>query len=56
MLGIGMQELVIIFAIVMVIFGAKKLPQMGEGIGKGIRNFKRSLNEKEETHSPQEKP
>jgi sec-independent protein translocase protein TatA len=35
--------------IVLIIFGANKLPQIGEGLGKGIRNFKKATKEKEET-------
>jgi len=49
MFGIGMPELVIILVIVMIIFGANKLPQMGAGLAKGIRNFKKGMNDKEET-------
>ena len=49
MFGIGMPELVIILAIIMIIFGADKLPQMGAGLAKGIRNFKEGIEEKEET-------
>jgi sec-independent protein translocase protein TatA len=46
--GIGMPELLVILVIVLIIFGANKLPQIGEGIGKGIRNFKKNIKEKEE--------
>jgi len=46
--GIGMIELIVILVIVLIIFGAKKLPQIGEGLGKGIRNFKKATKEKEE--------
>ena len=42
MFGLGIQELVIIFVIIMVLFGAKKLPEMGKGLGRGIREFKRA--------------
>ncbi|UCD72489.1 MAG: twin-arginine translocase TatA/TatE family subunit [Syntrophobacterales bacterium] len=42
MFGIGMPELVVILVIVLIIFGAGKLPQIGEGIGKGIRNFRKA--------------
>lgn len=41
--GIGWQELLIVLLIVLVIFGAGRLPQIGEGLGKAIRNLKRSL-------------
>ncbi len=54
MFGLGIQELVIIFVIIMVLFGAKKLPEMGKGLGKGIREFKNAtnkLNEEEEEES-----
>jgi sec-independent protein translocase protein TatA len=40
----GMGELVIILIIVIVIFGATKLPQLGRGLGEGISNFKDGLN------------
>jgi len=40
MFGLGTQELVIILAIVFLIFGAKRLPEIGSGLGKAIKNFK----------------
>jgi sec-independent protein translocase protein TatA len=40
MFGLGMSELVVILVIVLIIFGAGKLPEIGGGIGKAIRNFK----------------
>jgi sec-independent protein translocase protein TatA len=43
--GIGMPELIVILVIVLIIFGAGKLPQIGEGLGKGIRNFKKATND-----------
>ncbi|HPD56791.1 MAG TPA: twin-arginine translocase TatA/TatE family subunit [Smithellaceae bacterium] len=50
MLGsIGMPELLIILVIILIIFGVGKLPEIGSAIGKGIKNFKRSMNEKEIT-------
>jgi sec-independent protein translocase protein TatA len=41
--GLGFGELVIILVIVTVVFGATKLPQLGDGLGKAIKNFKRSI-------------
>ena len=41
--GLGMGELVIILVIVTVVFGATKLPALGDGLGKAIKNFKRSI-------------
>jgi sec-independent protein translocase protein TatA len=44
---IGIGELLLILLIVMVIFGAGKLPQIGEGLGKAIANFKKSVSGKD---------
>jgi len=48
MFGIGMPELLVILVIILVIFGAGKLPQIGEGLGRGIRNFKKATKEKDQ--------
>jgi sec-independent protein translocase protein TatA len=45
MFGLGVPELLIILVIVVVIFGATRLPQIGEGLGKGIRNFRSATRE-----------
>jgi len=47
MFGIGIPELVIILVIILIIFGAGKLPEIGAGLGKGIKNFKRATIEDE---------
>jgi sec-independent protein translocase protein TatA len=46
--GFGLQELIIILVIALVIFGGKKLPELGSGLGKAIREFKRGTSDQEE--------
>jgi sec-independent protein translocase protein TatA len=48
MFGIGMTELMIILVIVLVVFGARKLPEIGAGLGKGIKSFKSGVSGKDE--------
>lgn len=48
MFGLGMPELLVILVIVLIIFGAGKLPEIGGAIGKGIRNFKKATREPDE--------
>ena len=47
--GIGPMELIIIFLIVILLFGGKKIPEIAKGLGKGIRDFKSSLHSSPET-------
>ena len=47
MFGIGMPELIIILVIILIIFGAGKLPEIGAGMGKAIRNFKKATTDTE---------
>ena len=49
MFGMGWQELIIVLIIVVIIFGVGKLPEIGSALGRGIKNFKKSMNEKEIT-------
>ena len=58
--SLGFTELILILVIVLIIFGAGKLPQLGEGIGKAIKGFKKSVHEAEaieaeaQTHAAQQ--
>jgi sec-independent protein translocase protein TatA len=51
MFGLGLSELIVILLIVLVIFGAKRLPELGSSIGKSITNFKNSMKEPESLDS-----
>lgn len=48
MFGIGMPELLVLLLIVLIIFGAGKLPEIGTGLGKAIRGFKKGMSEPDE--------
>ena len=47
MFGLGTQELMVVLVIVVILFGASRLPQIGSGMGQAIRNFKKSVSEAE---------
>jgi sec-independent protein translocase protein TatA len=53
--GIGPLEIFLVFVIIMVVFGVGKLPEVGEGLGKGIRLFKSSLSGKNEEENKSKK-
>lgn len=48
MFGLGTGELVILLVIVLLLFGAKRIPQLGESLGKSIKSFKKGLNSPED--------
>ncbi len=56
MFGLGMPELLVILVIVIVIFGANRLPQLGEGLGKAIRGFKKGISDSNDEHKDSSKP
>lgn len=51
MFGLGTPELIVILAIAFLVFGGKKLPEIGEGLGKGIKSFKKSMHDVDEAKS-----
>ena len=53
--SLGMGELLIILVIVVIIFGVNKIPQLGKGLGEGIKNFKSALKSGEEEADKAEK-
>jgi sec-independent protein translocase protein TatA len=55
MFGLGMPELLIILVIILIIFGAGKLPDIGGALGKGIKNFKKAAREAEEPDKTESK-
>ena len=63
MFGLGMTELLIVAGIIVLLFGARRLPELGSGLGKAIKGFRSSVSEEEtktldpgEETQPQEKP
>lgn len=56
MFGLGFQELIIILLIVLVLFGATKLPEIGRGMGQAIRNFKKGMSDTNELDVTPKKP
>ena len=56
MFGLGASELLIILAIVVVLFGARRLPEIGSGLGKSIKNFKAGLSGEDEIDVTPAKP
>ncbi|MBI2852122.1 MAG: twin-arginine translocase TatA/TatE family subunit [Chloroflexi bacterium] len=55
MMRIGPWEIGLILVIILIVFGAGKLPQMGESIGKSVRAFRKAQNDEDKTGKPKEK-
>jgi sec-independent protein translocase protein TatA len=47
--GLGFGEMIVVFAVLLLLFGAKRLPELASGMGKGIRDFKRAVNGMDDT-------
>jgi sec-independent protein translocase protein TatA len=58
MFGLGTPEIILIVVVILVLFGAKKIPEFMQGIGKGVKEFKKATTdiEKEITEPPKDKP
>lgn len=54
MFGLGTTELIVILVIILVLFGAGKLPEIGSGLGKAIKNFKRSSSDNDLDVTPKD--
>jgi sec-independent protein translocase protein TatA len=50
--GIGVPELLILLVVILLVFGPKRLPEMGRSLGRGMREFKDSISGKEEDETP----
>lgn len=51
MFGLGFPEMLLIFVMVVLLFGVSRLPELGKGLGEGIKNFKKSLKEAEDPNN-----
>ena len=56
MFGLGFPEIILILVIVILIFGTSRIPELGRGLGEGIRNFKKSVKSDDDTSTKVEPP
>jgi sec-independent protein translocase protein TatA len=54
--GIGAQELLLIFLVILLLFGAKRIPEIAHGLGKGMREFKKAMKEAQDEITKPETP
>jgi sec-independent protein translocase protein TatA len=54
--NLHIQEIILIIVIILVIFGGKRLPELGRGLGRGLRNFRKALSGKDEPESGDQEP
>ncbi len=54
--GIGAQELILIFLVVLLLFGARKIPEIAQGLGKGMKEFRKAMKETQDELTKPEAP
>jgi len=54
--GIGAQELILIFLVILLLFGARKIPEIAQGLGKGMKEFRKAMKETQDELTKPETP
>ena len=55
MFGLGLPEMLLIFVIIVLIFGTSRIPELGKGLGEGIRNFKKAVKNEDTDEGAEKK-